>query len=121
MAWSPVHGRSGCVARQHPLTRKKDANSLIRTRATRLSADLATCIGFPRVGLTVVVVLLRKCLLQFVVVLLAKRTLAFAVEVQEVAEILLEIPDGVHRDVDSKVRGVGIGYRDFEDQLAAAV
>ena len=38
--------------------------------------------------------------------------MAFAVKVKKISKLLFEIPDGVYRDIDAKVRGLCVVYRD---------
>ena len=78
----------------------------VRARATRFSASFVSGIGSPRSRFCVVVEVLRKCGFEFVVVLATEGTLTGAVQVQQVAEVLLQVPDGVDGDVDSEVCGV---------------
>jgi hypothetical protein len=73
---------------------------------------LAGVVGFVGLG---------KSVLQICLVLFAEGALAFAVEVQEIAQILGEVPDGVDSDFDSEVRGVGVGDRNLQNELPAAV
>ena len=111
------------MARQHPLARKKDAVSIpVRARATRFSADLSTCIASPGLRLSVGgrCVGLGKSALQIFLVVSAKGALAFAVQVQEVAEIFFEIVDGVDGQLDSEVRRIGVRDWNLQRGLAAA-
>ena len=96
----------------------------VRTRATRFSADLATCIASPCAGFTVVVVWglgLGKCVCECFVVLFPESALPFAVEVQEVAQILGEVPNAGDGELDSEVRGVRVCDGNLQDHFTASV
>ena len=114
VAW---HGNTLWRGKRMPLT-------VVRTRAARFSADLATCIASPCSGLTVVVGLcvgLGKSVCEGLVVLLPESALSFAVEVQEIAEVLGEIPDSVNCELDPEVRGVRVCDGNLQNQFTAAV
>ena len=94
----------------------------VHARATRFSADLATCIASPGLRLSVAgrCVGLGKSALQIFFVVSAKVALAFAMQVQEVAEIFFEVVDGVDGQLDAEVRRVGVRDWNLQRGLAAA-
>ncbi len=94
----------------------------VHTRATRFSADVATCIASPGLRLSVAArfVGLGKSAFQIVVVLSAKGSLPVAVQVQQIAKILFEIVDGVDGQLDTEVRRVGVCDWNLQRGLAAS-
>lgn len=124
-AWWAAHVKAGRAAwHGNTLWRGKRMPWLaVRTRATRFSADLATCIASPCLGLTVVVVVvgLGKCVCEGFIVLFTKCALSLAVEMQEVAQILRESPDAGDCELDSEVRGVGVRDWNLQNRFPAAV
>ncbi|PYK32804.1 MAG: hypothetical protein DME54_14980 [Verrucomicrobia bacterium] len=62
---------------------------------------------------------LGKCVCEGLIVLFAKCALAVAVQVQDVAQILLEVPDGGDCELDSKMCGVWVGDWNLEGRFTA--
>jgi hypothetical protein len=49
-----------------------------------------------------------------------KVALAFTVQMQQITQVLLEVPDRVYGDVKGEVRRLGVIYRHVKHQLTAA-